>query len=205
MPDRRDRQLAASRRARGRTRSSSNLAWDTLPPQTRGRGRGDASRHARRRSRGSRRSRPPGQGGVAPPPWSAAHPVRQSATRREARDRHGQRQLPPDRRRRVGATSGTSCSTSARLAFPVLEGQTIGIVPPGTDASGRAAPRAPVLDREPARRRAAALQQRRADREARHRGPRRQRRSPASRRITCATSTKGDAGQGGRTLSARAS
>jgi hypothetical protein len=35
------------------------------------------------------------------------------------------------------ATSGTSSSISAPSRFPVLEGQTIGIVPPGTDSQGR--------------------------------------------------------------------
>jgi benzoyl-CoA 2,3-dioxygenase component A len=74
--------------------------------------------------------------------------------------------------------------------FPVLEGQTIGIVPPGTDAQGRPHYPAPVLDREPARRRAPALQQRRADREARDGGPSRRSGRRGARPITCATSRR---------------
>ena len=84
-------------------------------------------------------------------------------------------------------------------AFPVLEGQTIGIVPPGNDASGTTASRPPLLDREPARRRAAALQQPLAYREARHRGPRRQR-GPRRRVELPLRSEEGRRGEGRRPL-----
>jgi Fe-S-cluster-containing hydrogenase component 2 len=47
-------------------------------------------------------------------------------------------------------TRTTSCWTSEAMPFPVLEGQSIGIIPPGTDAEGRHAPCAPV-QRLPAR------------------------------------------------------
>jgi benzoyl-CoA 2,3-dioxygenase component A len=77
-----------------------------------------------------------GQGGVSPPPWSAAHPYV---------NLH-----PP--RKPVAATvsgnfrlTGDTASSDIRhivldfgsTAFPVLEGQTIGVVPPGVDAKGK--------------------------------------------------------------------
>ena len=77
-----------------------------------------------------------GQGGVSPPPWSAAHPYVN---------------LYPVAKPAVATVSGNfrltgdGASSDIRhivldfgaLAFPVLEGQTIGILPPGTDAHGR--------------------------------------------------------------------
>ena len=101
LPDRRDRQLAPGRERARRTRSTSSSAWDTLPAQQEvddGRRRDAAAP----RSRGitARRDRGPGRH-CAPPPWSAAHPVRQPLHAREAGDRDGHRQLPADRRRRV--------------------------------------------------------------------------------------------------------
>ena len=53
--------------------------------------------------------------------------------------------------------------------FPVLEGQSIGIVPPGADADGKPHLLRLYSDRQPARRRAAELQQSVADGEARAR------------------------------------
>ena len=58
------------------------------------------------------------------------------------------------------------------VAFPVLEGQSIGIVPPGTDACGQAARDAALLRRQRARRRAAEHQQPRPHRQARRRAAR---------------------------------
>ncbi|MCC7325942.1 MAG: benzoyl-CoA 2,3-epoxidase subunit BoxA [Burkholderiales bacterium] len=77
-----------------------------------------------------------GQGGHVPPPWSAAHPFVN---------------LYPLSRPAVATVSGNfrltgdDASSDIRhivldfgaTTFPVLEGQTIGIVPPGTDAQGR--------------------------------------------------------------------
>ena len=57
------------------------------------------------------------------------------------------------------------------MPFPVLEGQSIGIVPPGARRRRPAAPSAAIFDREPAQRRASRLQQRVADGEAGARGP----------------------------------
>ena len=164
------RSTSSSRGTRCRRSASS-----TPTPRERAAGRGRAHRGG-----GDRR---PGRRGAAAVVGRAS--LRQPLHGREARDRDRQRQLPPDRRRRVGATSATSCSTSARAAFPVLEGQTIGILPPGTDAQRQAAPRAPLLGREPARRRAPALQQPRAHGEARDRGPRRQARRGVASNFLC--------------------
>jgi benzoyl-CoA 2,3-dioxygenase component A len=77
-----------------------------------------------------------GQGGVAPPPWSAAHPyvnlysIQQPATAMVS----GNFRL-----------TGEDASSDIRhivldfgnASFPVLEGQTIGILAPGLDANGK--------------------------------------------------------------------
>jgi benzoyl-CoA 2,3-dioxygenase component A len=77
-----------------------------------------------------------GQGGSAPAPWSAAQPAVN---------------LHTIARPAIATVSGNYALTAegassdirhivldfGSAAFPVLEGQTIGIVPPGTDASGR--------------------------------------------------------------------
>ena len=77
-----------------------------------------------------------GQGGVAPPPWSAAHPyVNLYSIQKPA----------------VAAVSGNFRLTAedassdirhivldfGNASFPVLEGQTIGVLAPGLDANGR--------------------------------------------------------------------
>jgi len=77
-----------------------------------------------------------GQGGAAPPPWSAAHPYVNLHT-----------QALPAIATVTGNYALTAEDASSDIrhivldfgatAFPVLEGQTIGIVPPGTDAQGR--------------------------------------------------------------------
>jgi benzoyl-CoA 2,3-dioxygenase component A len=77
-----------------------------------------------------------GQGGAAAPPWSAAHPYVNLHT------------LANPALATVSgnfALTGPGASSDIRhivldfgaTAFPVLEGQTIGIVPPGTDSQGR--------------------------------------------------------------------
>jgi benzoyl-CoA 2,3-dioxygenase component A len=77
-----------------------------------------------------------GQGGVAPPPWSAAHPYVN---------------LYPIQKPVVATVSGNFRLTAegassdirhivldfSNASFPVLEGQTIGILAPGVDAHGR--------------------------------------------------------------------
>jgi benzoyl-CoA 2,3-dioxygenase component A len=77
-----------------------------------------------------------GQGGVAVPPWSAAHPYVNlySLDKPAIATVSGNYRLTAD-----------DASSDIRhivlefggAAFPVLEGQTIGIIPPGPDASGR--------------------------------------------------------------------
>ncbi len=77
-----------------------------------------------------------GQGGAAPPPWSAAHPyvnlypVANPAVATVA----GNYRLTDD-----GATSDIRhiVLDFGATAFPVLEGQTIGILAPGVDAGGK--------------------------------------------------------------------
>ena len=206
LPDRRDRQLAQGAQRSRAYSLDEQLGWDTLPAQ---------------RARSSARPRPT----PLPPDVARIAAGRDRRPGRRRARRRGRRRsrscnlytlakpatatvsgnFRAHRRRRVDATSATSCSTSARTAFPVLEGQTIGIVPPGIDAQGRPHYVAPVLGREPARRRAAALQQRRADGEARAPRTTTARRSPASRRTTCATSRRATTVRRDRALTARAS
>jgi benzoyl-CoA 2,3-epoxidase subunit A len=77
-----------------------------------------------------------GQGGLAPAPWSAAQPVVNLHTlaKPAVATVTGNHPL---------TTQGASSDIRhivldfGSVAFPVLEGQTIGIVPPGTDAQGR--------------------------------------------------------------------
>ena len=77
-----------------------------------------------------------GQGGEAPPPWSAAHPyvnlytlAKPAIATVSGNFRLTADDASCDIRHLVLDFGGT--------ALPVLEGQTIGIVPPGTDAGGR--------------------------------------------------------------------
>ena len=77
-----------------------------------------------------------GQGGAAPPPWSAAHPYVNLHTLAKPA---------------IATVTGNYCLTAqgasadvrhivldfGSSAFPVLEGQTIGIVPPGAGANGK--------------------------------------------------------------------
>jgi benzoyl-CoA 2,3-dioxygenase component A len=76
-----------------------------------------------------------GQGGASPPPWSAAHPyVNLYATAKPAiATVSGNFRLTGE-----GASSDIRhiVLDFGQLAFPVLEGQTIGILPPGTDSRG---------------------------------------------------------------------
>ncbi|HET9046030.1 MAG TPA: benzoyl-CoA 2,3-epoxidase subunit BoxA, partial [Casimicrobiaceae bacterium] len=77
-----------------------------------------------------------GQGGAAAPPWSAAHPYVNLHTLRKPAIASVTGNHP---------LTGEGASADIRhivldfgaVAFPVLEGQTIGIVPPGVDASGK--------------------------------------------------------------------
>jgi benzoyl-CoA 2,3-dioxygenase component A len=77
-----------------------------------------------------------GQGGAAVPPWSAAHPYINIYTiaKPAIATVSGNYRLTAD-----GASSDIRhiVLDFGAAAFPVLEGQTIGIVPPGLDAAGR--------------------------------------------------------------------
>ena len=77
-----------------------------------------------------------GQGGIAPPPWSAAHPyVNLHTLAKPAKATvSGNFRLTDDR---ASADIRHIVLDFGATAFPVLEGQTIGIVPPGTDPEGR--------------------------------------------------------------------
>ena len=77
-----------------------------------------------------------GQGGDAPPPWSAAHPYVNlySLQKPAIATVSGNFRLTAD-----GASADIRhlVLDFGGIAFPVLEGQTIGIVPPGNDAGGK--------------------------------------------------------------------
>ena len=201
LPHRRDRQLAAGRRARTPTRSTSSSAGTRCPRNKRS--IRTTHRRFRPRSRAITAEASAGQGGVAPPPWSAAHPyvnlhtpakpatATVSGNFRLTGDGASQRHPPHRARLRRHRVSGARRPDHRHPAAR-------------RRCAGGAAFRAPVLDREPARRRAAALQQRRADGEARHRGSRRQ--AGARRRVEFPVrSREGRHGPGRSARSARAS
>ena len=117
------------------------LLWDTLPAQialdeSQGVGAGDAATELPDDVERIAATATAGQGGVAPPPWSAAHPyVNLYGIQKPA----------------VATVSGNFCLTAedassdirhivldfGNASFPVLEGQTIGILAPGLDANGK--------------------------------------------------------------------
>ena len=110
------------------------LGWDSLPPQAdvaAGVPEGTPTDVAQLRSVATA-----GEGGQAFPPWSAAHPyVNLYAPEKPAiatvsgNFRLTADDASSDIRHIVLEFSGA--------AFPVLEGQTIGILPPGLDAAGK--------------------------------------------------------------------
>jgi benzoyl-CoA 2,3-dioxygenase component A len=77
-----------------------------------------------------------GQGGAAAPPWSAAHPYVNLHTLQKPAlaTVTGNHRLTAD-----GASADIRhiVLDFGAAAFPILEGQTIGILPPGTDANGK--------------------------------------------------------------------
>jgi benzoyl-CoA 2,3-epoxidase subunit A len=110
------------------------LSWDTLPEQKTLDVAGDDSIPAEIARITAAASA--GQGGAAAPPWSAAHPyVNLHSLQKPA----------------IAAVTGNHPLTGegasadirhivldfGAVAFPVLEGQTIGILPPGVDANGK--------------------------------------------------------------------
>ncbi|MGE5169231.1 MAG: benzoyl-CoA 2,3-epoxidase subunit BoxA [Rudaea sp.] len=77
-----------------------------------------------------------GQGGAAAPPWSASHPYVNlySQARPAIAKVTGNHRLTAE-----GASADIRhiVLDFGNTAFPVLEGQTLGIIPPGSDASGK--------------------------------------------------------------------
>ena len=147
------------------------------------RGRG---RRARRRGRSRRPSRvlavkPEAAGGEAPfnsrrvrrdrAAVVGRARVHQPVRRRRARRRRPSSATSTAPRRASTTRRTTSCSTSARCRSRCSKASRSASSRRASTRSGRPHYRAPVLDREPAQRRAAGLQQRLADGEARDRGP----------------------------------
>jgi len=110
------------------------LSWDSLPPQR----EIDADSEAELPTDVARITAlaTAGQGGTAAAPWSAAHPYVNLYTieKPAIATITGNYRLTGD-----GASSDIRhiVLDFGGTSFPVLEGQTIGIVPPGHDASGR--------------------------------------------------------------------
>jgi len=110
------------------------FSWDALPPDTSPEvaGASDLPEEVQRVTDIATQ----GQGGPATPPWSAAHPYLNLYTLAKPA---------------VATVSGnyrlTAADTSSEIhhivldfgatAFPVLEGQSLGVIPPGVDASGK--------------------------------------------------------------------
>ena len=109
--------------------------WDSLPPQEEFEAATDDNGLPEEVERLTREARA-GQGGIAPAPWSAETPVVNMYTLKK-----------PAIATVTGNYRLTDDNASSHIhhiildfgntPFPVLEGQSIGIVPPGTDANGR--------------------------------------------------------------------
>ncbi len=110
------------------------FSWDTLPPNTAPEiaSKSDVPEEVQRITDIATQ----GQGGPATPPWSAAHPYLNLYTLAH-----------PAVATVAGNYRLTATDTSNEIhhivldfgatAFPVLEGQSLGIIPPGTDAAGK--------------------------------------------------------------------
>ena len=110
------------------------LSWDSLPPQA------DVAAGAPEETPTVvvqlRSAATAGEGGQAFPPWSAAHPyINLYAPEKPAiATVSGNFRLTADD---AGSDIRHIVLEFGGAAFPVLEGQTIGILPPGLDASGK--------------------------------------------------------------------
>ena len=170
MPDRRRSTTGARCRASRPTRVEEQLGWDELPaeltPEQLGRGRRATATQqcaepqpraapAARRA-GERSSAAPTYGATLPP-WSAAHAYTNLYGPKAAQKSITATVTGNVRVTEVGREYDTHhiVLDFGAMPFPVLEGQSIGIVPPGHGRQRPAAPSAPVLDRQPAQRRAA--------------------------------------------------
>ena len=82
--------------------------------------------------------------GASTPPWSAAHAYTNLYGPKATEKSVAAKVVGNVRVTEVGATAGSDYDTHhivldfGNMPFPVLEGQSIGIIPPGVDASGRA-------------------------------------------------------------------
>ncbi len=110
------------------------FGWDALPPETEPEAGGEAGipdEVARITAIATA-----GQGGIAAPPWSAAHPYigLYTLARPAIATCTGNYRLTAD-----DASSAIHhiVLDFGRTAFPVLEGQSLGVIPPGVDASGK--------------------------------------------------------------------
>jgi benzoyl-CoA 2,3-dioxygenase component A len=117
------------------------LLWDTLPAQavvdeSPKVGAGDAATALPDDVERIAAAATSGQGGIAPPPWSAAHPYVNlySIQKPAIATVSGNFRLTAD-----GASSDIHhiVLDFGNASFPVLEGQTIGILAPGLDDAGR--------------------------------------------------------------------
>ena len=202
LPDRRDRQLAAGRQGEAvHARRAARLGQRC--PRRRELDAGAAAEHAdrrradhvgrdrgpgrRRRRRRGRRRIPTSISTRSAKPAIATVTGNFRLTAEDATQRH-----PPHRARfRRHRVSGAGGPDDRHRAA-------------GRRRERQAASRAPLFGREPARRRAAALQQPLADGEARHRGPRRQ--AGARRRVELPVRPReGRRGEGRRARTARRS
>ncbi|HEX8739959.1 MAG TPA: benzoyl-CoA 2,3-epoxidase subunit BoxA [Casimicrobiaceae bacterium] len=109
------------------------LAWDALPPPVEL--EPEAPAEVPSEVRALTEIATAGQGGPATPPWSAAHPyVNLYSIAKPAIARvTGNYRLTADD---ASADIRHLVLDFGNTAFPLLEGQTLGIVPPGTDAGG---------------------------------------------------------------------
>jgi benzoyl-CoA 2,3-dioxygenase component A len=110
------------------------LSWDTLPPPA------DLEINAQSDVPSDVRQlteiATAGQGGPASPPWSASHPY----VNLYSQDKPAIATVPGNFRLTADGASADVrhiVLDFGTTAFPVLEGQTLGILPPGVDASGR--------------------------------------------------------------------
>lgn len=110
------------------------FSWDSLPPQADlGVVASAALPEEVERLTAEARA---GQGGVAPPPWSAETPSTNLYTLQKPAIATvtGNYRLTDDN---ASGQIHHVILDFGSLSFPVLEGQSVGIVPPGTDASGK--------------------------------------------------------------------
>ena len=146
------------------------LGWDELPAELTAERAGRARASRPRRRAAAEPAAPPlpaaasgeaafngAQYGATLPPWSAAHAYTNLYGPKAAEKCVTATVVGNVRVTEVGREYDTHhiVLDFGTMPFPVLEGQSIGIIPPGTDAARPAAPCAPVLDRQPAQRRAA--------------------------------------------------